>query len=150
MLKFSIINSKIKCKICSNLTIQLPEVNLVSLLLTLNVFDTLFYCFFADFEHVNGGWNTYCLNLNLSMLFRVRSRNPVTFKTDLRVTSVNNSFQSFPIFCHKELHLTCCIEIESNIVTWSTKILKGVGGTPPSSYDQLQSWFFAINEGFGI
>ena len=58
LFKFSTINGRIKCKICSQLTVELPDVVLVSLLSTLNVFDTLFYCFFADFDHVNGGWNT--------------------------------------------------------------------------------------------
>ena len=33
------------------------EVVLVSLLLTSNIFDK-FPVFFAEFEHVNGGWNT--------------------------------------------------------------------------------------------
>ena len=33
------------------------EVVLVSSLLTSNIFDT-FLAFFAEFEHVNGGWNT--------------------------------------------------------------------------------------------
>ena len=69
----------------------------------------------------------YCLNLNLSMHFRVRSRSPVTFKAKLYVTTVNNSFQPLPIFCRKELHLRCCIGLELNIVIWSAKILKGIG-----------------------
>ena len=30
---------------------------LVSLLLTLNIFHTLFYFFFVNFEHVNVGWD---------------------------------------------------------------------------------------------
>ena len=55
-------------------------------------------------------------------------RSPVTFKTKLYVTTVNNNFQPLPIFCHKELHLRCCIGLELNIVTWYTKILKGIGG----------------------
>ena len=57
------------------------------------------------------------LNLNLSMHLRVESRSLVTFKTELYVISVNNSFQSLPNYCHKELHLRCYIELESNIVT---------------------------------
>ena len=52
------INSRIKCKICSKLTIDAPDINLVSLRLTLNIFGPLFGCFLADFEHVNAGWNT--------------------------------------------------------------------------------------------
>ena len=35
------INSRIKCKICSKLIIEAPDVVLVSLLLTLNIFGTL-------------------------------------------------------------------------------------------------------------
>ena len=47
------------CEMCSKLTIEASDVVFMSLLLTLNIFDTLFYWgFFADFEHVNGGWNT--------------------------------------------------------------------------------------------
>ena len=51
----------------------------------------------------------YCLNLNLSMPFRGGSRSPVTC---LFVTTVNNNFQPLPIFCHKELHLRCCIGLD--------------------------------------
>ena len=66
------------------------------------------------------------------MSFRVRSRSPATFKTELSVTTVNSSFQLFPIFCHKELHLRCCIGLELNIVA-STKIqgVLGYQGAPP-------------------
>ena len=39
-------------------TIEAPGIVLVSLLLTLNIFGTLFKCFLAEFEHVNAGWNT--------------------------------------------------------------------------------------------
>ena len=51
----------------------------------------------------------YCLNLNLSMPFRVWSRSPVTC---LYVTAVNNNFEPLPIFCHKEFHLRCSIELD--------------------------------------
>ena len=47
------INNRIKCRICSKLTIEAPDVILVSLLLTLNIFVTFFWCFLADF--VNAG-----------------------------------------------------------------------------------------------
>ena len=67
----------------------------------------------------------YCLNLNSSICFRAGSKSPVTFKMKLSVTTVNSSSQLLP-FCHKELHLRCCIEVELNIVTWSTKILKTI------------------------
>ena len=51
-------------------------------------------CFFADFEHVNGGWTLYCLKQSLSLYFRVGSKRPVTFKMKLYVSTVNNnSFQ---------------------------------------------------------
>ena len=33
-------------------------------------------------------------------------------------------------FCLKKLHLRCCIGFELNILTWSTKVLKGIGGKP--------------------
>ena len=65
----------------------------------------------------------YCLNLNSFICFRAGSKSPVTFKIKLSVTTVNSSSQLLP-FCHKELHLRCCIEVELNIVTWSIKILK--------------------------
>ena len=77
---------------------------------------------FAEFENLNARWNTA-----LSMCFRVGSTSPVTFKMKLSVTTVNYSFQLFPIFCHKKLHLRCCIGLELSIVISSTKILKGTG-----------------------
>ena len=46
------------------------------------------------------------------------------------ITIVNNSFQPLPIFLNKKLHLRYCMWLESNIVTWSTKIFKGIGGAP--------------------
>ena len=72
----------------------------------------------------------FCLNLNLSMCFRVGSTSPATFKMKLSITTVNNSFHLCHIFCYKELHLKCCIGLELNIVTWSTRILKGIGRHP--------------------
>ena len=56
----------------------------------------------------------------------VGSRSPVTFKAKLSLTAVNRSFQLFPIFCRKELHI-CCIGLELNISIWTTKI-QGVSG----------------------
>ena len=50
-----------------------------------------------------------------SMHFRVRSRNPVIITTKLYVTTINNSFQPLPNFCHKELHRRCCVGLELNI-----------------------------------
>ena len=62
-----------------------------------NVF--LFVCFcFAEVDHVIARWNIYFFNLNYSMCFKIRSRNPVTFKTQLSVTTVNSCFQLFSFF----------------------------------------------------
>ena len=71
----------------------------------------------------------HCLNLNLSRCVRVRSRSPVTFTIKLYVTTAK-CFLPLPIFCHKELHLRYCIGLELNLVTWSKKILKGIGAPP--------------------
>ena len=71
----------------------------------------------------------FCLDLNFSMYFRVWSKSPATFKTKIFIITVNNSFQPLPIFWHKELYLWCCIGLDLNTVTWSTKILKGIGAT---------------------
>ena len=111
LFKFNNINCRIKSKICSKLTIEVTNFILVSLLLTVTCCSSVF---FADFEHVNGRWNTI-LHWYKFMHFRVRSRNHVTFKTKLYVTTVNNSFQPLPNFCHKELHLRCCIGFGLNI-----------------------------------
>ena len=62
LFEFSNHNHRIKCKTRSDV--------LVSLLLTVNIF-YLLILFFAKFEHVNDGGIPYCLNLNLSMCFRV-------------------------------------------------------------------------------
>ena len=72
----------------------------------------------------------YCVNLNLSICSRVGSRSPVTFKTIL--WNSQNSLQLLPIFFYYK-ELRCCIGFELNIVAWSTKILKGIGGTSRSS-----------------
>ena len=69
------------------------------------------------------------------MLGHMNNKSPVTFKTKLSVTTVNYSFQPFTIFRQKELHLRCCIGLELNIVTWPTKILKGIGRHP---HDRVQ------------
>ena len=37
----------------------------------------------------------HCIYLNLSMYFRVRSRSPVTFKTALYATTVNQPLPTF-------------------------------------------------------
>ena len=63
----------------------------MSSLLTLNIFDTFFQIFFADFEIPER--ILYHINLNLSVCFKVASRGPVTFKIKLSVTTVNNSLK---------------------------------------------------------
>ena len=59
LLKVNNRNTITRCEICSKLIIKTPEqrqcVILVSLLLTLNIFHTLFY---VNFEHVIAGWDT--------------------------------------------------------------------------------------------
>ena len=52
MFEFSNNNSRIKCEICSKLTIEATNVVPVPLLLTFNIVDT-FLVFFAEFEHIN-------------------------------------------------------------------------------------------------
>ena len=42
----------------------------------------------------------YCLNLNLSVHFKVEARSLITFKTKLYVSSVSSDYQ----YCWKELH----------------------------------------------
>ena len=59
MFEFSNNNCTIKCKKCSKLTTEAHGVFLVSLFLTLNIFDTLFSCFSDELECVNAGWNTF-------------------------------------------------------------------------------------------
>ena len=57
MFEFSNYNSRIKCEIYSKLTTEATDVVLVPLLLTFNIAD-MFLVFFAEFEHINAGWNT--------------------------------------------------------------------------------------------
>ena len=83
----------------------------------------VFQVFFADFEHVNVGWIHFCLNLYLSMRFRVGSRSPVTFKTK---ALCNNSQQQFPAINYFLLQTASSCVL--HIVTWSMRILKGIRG----------------------
>ena len=82
-------------EIFSKLTTEASDVVLVSVLLILNIFDTFFYCFFVfgfflllNMQMADG--IMYCLNLNLSLHFRVSSRS--------HVTTVNKSFLPSAIF----------------------------------------------------
>ena len=93
----------------------------------------------------------YLKNLNLSISFRIGSRSPATFKAELSTTTVKNSFQLFPIFCHKELYLRCCIELELIFVIWSTKVqgVSGYQGSPQShkmvEHIQTICWLLPTN-----
>ena len=126
LFEFSNNNSRIKCELCSKLTIEAPYVVLVSLLLTLKIFDTflVFFCWVWTCK----SWMEY-----LIAIISVGSRRPVTFKMKLSVLTFNNSFQLLHVFCYKELHLRCCTGLELNIVTWFTTILKGIRGYSPWS-----------------
>ena len=122
MFKVSNNNRRIKCKICSKLTIE-AAVILVSLLLTLNINDTFLVCFFFFFCFVF----FFFFFLFCFVLFFAAFEH-VLLDGILTVSSF------FLFFCHKEVHLRCCIELElSNVM----KILKGVRGTP---HDPVQPW----------
>ena len=72
-----------------------PNVILMSLLLTVT------HCcsvFLLTLNMLMTDGILYCLHLNLYIS-----------ESDLGTLSPNNSFQRLPIFCHKELHLRCCI-----------------------------------------
>ena len=112
--------------ISSRITVELPDVVLLSLLLTLNKFDLLFSCVFAALNMLMIDEILYCLNLNVSMHFRVWSRSSVTFKTKLYV--IGSSHYLF--FYHKELHLRYCIGLELNIVIWFTCNMNVLGSSP--------------------
>ena len=60
LLKVKNRNTGTRCELCSKLTIKTPKQRLgvvLSLLLTLNIFHTLFYSFsIVSFEHVNASW----------------------------------------------------------------------------------------------
>ena len=60
LLKVNNRNTRTSCEICSKVTIKTPNdassIVLVSLLLTLNTFHTLFQYFFVNFEQVIVGW----------------------------------------------------------------------------------------------
>ena len=96
LFKFSNVNTRIKCKICLKLTIEAPDVLLVSLLLTW-IYLTHCSSVFCWVWTWMGDGKLYCLNLNLSLYFRVRSRTLLTFKTKFYVTTVNKNFQRLPI-----------------------------------------------------
>ena len=68
----------------------------------------------------------------------------------LQLTQSTTVCSYFPIFYHKELHLSCYIGLEPNIVT-STKIQEGIGETyqtppPPLKkiYNPMKMSFLAV------
>ena len=131
LLEFSNFDSRIKCKLCSKLTMEARDIVLVSLLSTLNIFCMFFKCFIADFEHVITWWNTLCHNLNISICFRVGFYEPCHIEDE---TLCNNSHQQFPgltYFCHKELHLRCCYGAWIKYCILIDENPKGYLGTPP-------------------
>ena len=114
------------------------------------------YVFYSKaYFHLSNNFYTVCLrafNLNLSTSFRVVSRSPLTFKTKLSVTTINESFQLLPIFCHKELLFRCCIGLVLNIVAWYMKHLKDMrkhlqwSSTTLVKYEKLHfQRFFALD-----
>ena len=109
LFEFSNNNSRIKCEICSKLTIEATDVVLVTSLLTFNIVDT----FLAFFCWV---WTYKCQMENFIALiwiyivyFRVWSRSP---EAKLSLTTVNNSFQLFPIFVKKSFILDVAQDID--------------------------------------
>ena len=54
----------VMCEICSKLTIRAPDVVLVFLLVTVNIFDTFFWCFLLALN-VNGRWNIVFLSIRV-------------------------------------------------------------------------------------
>ena len=67
MFKVNNRNTRTRCEICSKLTIKTLERRvLVSLLLTLNIFQTLFYSFCVSFEQVIVGWDNLYRSIHLS------------------------------------------------------------------------------------
>ena len=99
------------------------------LLLTLNIFDTFLLGFFG-WVWTCKCWIEYFIAFKKSKFICLSELHLGALP--LSVTTVSNSFQLFPIFCLKELHLRCCIGLELNIVTWSTKIqvVSGYQGGP--------------------
>ena len=64
LFEFSSNNSRINCKICSKLTIETPDVVLVYLLLTSNIFDTC-QIHLASVTHMTHCSSVFLLTLNI-------------------------------------------------------------------------------------
>ena len=82
------------CERYSKLTKEASDAVLVPLLLTLNVFKILLYCFLLTLNMQMADGILNCLNLKLSMHFRVG------FKSC--VTTVSKTFWPLCISCRKE------------------------------------------------
>ena len=78
--------------------------------------------FFPEFEHVNAWQNTL---LSYIILYHKA------------LLPQSTAVSSYYLFCVIQLDPRCCIGLEVNIVTLSTKILKGIGGNPPWSIATL-------------
>ena len=95
LLKFSNNNRRIKCESSSELTIEGPDFVLVSLLLTLNIFDLFLLGIFCWVWTCKCHGMLNCFHLNSSMCFRFGSRGPVTLKTKLSLTTVSSYYLFF-------------------------------------------------------
>ena len=87
-----------------------------------------FFSFLLTLNILTPNQILYCLNLNLSKDFKVG------FKMKLSVTTVNNSFQPLPIFCHKELCFRSCIRAWIECCKIIHKSSKRTLGQPPSPH----------------
>ena len=98
LFEFSNNSSRIKCEICSKLTIEATDVALVTSLLTFNIVDTFLVVFFCWVWTYKCQMENFIALIWIYICFRVWSRSP---KAKLSLTTVNNSFQLFPIFVKK-------------------------------------------------
>ena len=110
LFEFSNTNSRIKCKICSKLTIKALDIVLVSLLFIVKLWWYMTHCsqVFLLALNLNCRWIFYCLNLNLPTHFRVRFRsivgrgylNPYFLKTLTLYSLPPPSFSNFFYITH--------------------------------------------------
>ena len=98
LFEFSNNNSRIKCGICSKLTKEATDVILVTSLLTFNIVDTFLVFFCCVWTYKYRMENFVTLTWIYIICFRVSSRSP---EARLSLTTVNDSFQLFPIFVKK-------------------------------------------------
>ena len=84
---------------------------------------------------VNGNWNTTWSevpNGEKVIVEQILVSEEKTQKYRTMIITVWDLFLFYfcNYFCLKKLSLRCCIGLELNILTWSTKVLKGIGGKP--------------------